>query len=222
MAKTLFVTGTDTEIGKTHVACSLLCAARRAGYRVAAFKPVAAGCMQTGNGPRNADALALMRAAALDVPYALVNPYALPDAIAPHLTAADTGVDIDLDHLADCHAALAARADLVVVEGAGGWAVPLGLDRAFPDLVAANGWPVLLVVGMRLGCINHALLSEQVITRTANCIGWVANCLPPAQPRLADNIASLQARLQTPLRATIETGATGVDAWHMQQIWAAI
>ena len=195
--KTVFITGTDTEIGKTHVACGLVRAAAAAGLRVAPFKPVAAGCEDTAAGRRNEDAEALIAAAGRDWDYATVNPYALRDPVAPHLAAADEGVTSDPARIAACHAALAAAADLVVVEGAGGWTVPLGPDLDFPSLVAGHGWPVLLVVGMRLGCLNHARLSAESIARAAPLLGWVANCLPPRQPRLSDNIASLEAWLGT-------------------------
>lgn len=199
MAKTVFITGTDTEIGKTHAACGLIRAARGAGLTVAAFKPVAAGCEQTPAGLRNADAEALIRACGADLPYETVNPYAFAEPVAPHLAAADAGETIDFGRIAECHAALADRADLVVVEGAGGWAVPLGPRVTFADLAAERRWPALLVVGMRLGCLNHALLTAQAIERATRWAGWVANCLPPAQPRLQDNLAALEARLPRPL-----------------------
>lgn len=197
--KTVFITGTDTEIGKTHVACGLIRAAVAAGLRVAPFKPVAAGCKDTGRGRRNPDAEALIAASGRDWDYATVNPYPLREPIAPHLAAADEGVTIDAERIADCHAALAAEADLVVVEGAGGWAVPLGGNLDFPALVAKNGWPVLLVVGMRLGCLNHARLSAAAIARDAALAGWIANVLPPVQPRLSDNLAALTEWLDMPL-----------------------
>lgn len=198
MTKTIFITGTDTEIGKTHVARGLIRAATAAGLRVAPFKLVAAGCEDAGRGPRNGDAEALIAASGRDWDYATVNPYPLREPIAPHLAAADEGLRIDPDRIAACHAALAAEADLVVVEGAGGWAVPLGEELDFPALVAERDWPVLLVVGMRLGCLNHARLSAAAIARSARLAGWIANVLPPPQPRLSDNLRTLTAWLNEP------------------------
>lgn len=212
MARTIFVTGTDTEIGKTHVACGLVRAARNAGLRVAVYKPVAAGCVSTENGLRNDDALALIAAAGGALDYDIVNPYALVEPIAPHLAAAATDTQIDPEHLARCHQQLAQDADLVVVEGAGGWAVPLTERVAFSDWVAQHQWPVLLVVGMRLGCLNHALLSAESILRRTSMQGWVANCLPPRQPRLEENIGSLVARMPAPY-----LGAVGEDQPADQQ-----
>lgn len=198
MTKTIFITGTDTEVGKTHVACGLIRAAAAAGLRVAPFKPVAAGCEETPGGRRNGDAEALITASGRDWDYATVNPYPLREPIAPHLAAAAEGVIVDPGHIADCHAALAGQADLVVVEGAGGWAVPLGEGLDFPGLVAERGWPVLLVVGMRLGCLNHARLSAAAIARDAHLAGWIANVLPPVQPRLSDNLTALTEWLDAP------------------------
>jgi len=199
MTLTVFVTGTDTEIGKTHVSTALLRAAASAGLRVAGFKPVAAGCERTADGLRNDDALALMRASNVDLPYEQVNPVALAPPVAPHIAAAQAGVIIDGRRLLDGHAAIAAQADLVVVEGAGGWQVPLGAGAGrFADWVAGAGWPVLLVVGMRLGCLNHALLSAESIRRQSRLAGWVANCLPPRQNLWEENVACLGDELASP------------------------
>lgn len=197
MTPSLFVTGTDTEIGKTHVATALIRALRAAGLRVAPFKPVSAGCERTPEGLRNEDALALMQAAGGGFEYDEVNPVALAEPVAPHLAAADSGLMIDPAVLDAAHARLAASADLVVVEGAGGWRVPLTPTLDTADWVAGHGWPVLLVVGMRLGCLNHALLSAEAISRRTRLAGWVANVLPPTQPRWQDNVASLCARMPT-------------------------
>ncbi|MDT0634229.1 dethiobiotin synthase [Spectribacter hydrogenoxidans] len=222
MTPSLFVTGTDTEIGKTHVAAALIRALRASGLRVAPFKPVSAGCERTPEGLRNEDALALIEAAGGGFHYDDVNPVALADPVAPHLAAADSGLVIDPAVLDAAHARLAASADLVVVEGAGGWRVPLTPTLDTADWVAGHGWPVLLVVGMRLGCLNHALLSAEAIARRTWLAGWVANVLPPVQPRWRDNVASLQARLpETAARVVIEPGANPeaavqplVDIWR--------
>lgn len=222
MAKCIFVTGTDTEIGKTHVACGLARAARAQGLAVAAFKPVAAGCELTPQGLRNDDAMALREACAADYDYSVTNPYALPDAIAPHLAAERASVNIDLNHLSQCYERVASGQDLVIVEGAGGWAVPLNKDQDFADWVSAMRWPVLLVVGMRLGCLNHAALSAQAISQRVPLLGWVANCLPPEQPCLADNISTLRQRLPAPWLGTVAAGSDAQASLQFDELYARL
>ena len=195
----LFVTGTDTEIGKTHVATHLLRAAASQGLRVAGYKPVAAGAEMSPNGLRNEDALALQAAANVELDYAQINPYCFAPPIAPHLAAQGEGAVIDRALLNAVHDEIAAQCDWLLVEGAGGWQVPLGPDWGFADWVAERQWPVLLVVGMRLGCINHALLTAESVAARTPLIGWVANCLPPEQPYLAENIETLKQRMPAPL-----------------------
>ena len=196
---TLFVTGTDTGVGKTHVAAGLLAAARALGIRACGYKPVASGCRRGTGGLRNADALALIRASGSPAAYDQVNPYAFAPAIAPHLAARDAGVRVQRRVIDAAHAALARTHDLVVVEGAGGWQSPFGDDWTQADWVAERGWPVLLVVGMRLGCLNHAMLSAESIQSRTRLLGWVASELPPRQPRLDDNVADLVSRMPAPL-----------------------
>lgn len=196
---TVFITGTDTGVGKTHIACGLLRAARAQGINACGFKPVASGCRSTRAGLRNADALALQAAAGTSEPYETLNPYAFKPAIAPHLAARAAGVRILPRRLDAAHRALAAGHDLVLVEGAGGWQVPLDAHTTFADWVAAHQWPVVLVVGMRLGCISHALLAAESIARRAPLLGWIANRLPPAQPMLRQNIDDLRLRMPAPL-----------------------
>ena len=195
---TLFVTGTDTGVGKTYVSCALLHAAQAQGLRVCGFKPVASGCERTSEGLRNEDALALQAAADTQESYAVINPYAFEPAIAPHLAARQAGVQVSLDRLNQAHAQLAARYERVMVEGAGGWQVPLNDSTSFADWVAERQWPVLLVVGMRLGCINHALLSAESIARRTRLLGWFANPLPPEMPCLSENIAELTRLMPAP------------------------
>lgn len=200
----LFVTGTDTEVGKTVAAVALLHALGARGVRCAAMKPVAAGCEQTPDGPRNEDALALQAAAGVPHSYEQINPYALMPAVAPHLAAREAGVEISLDHIARAFDVLADSADTVVVEGAGGWLVPLGPEQLFADLAIRLQLPVVLVVGLRLGCINHALLSaESIRNRGANLWGWIANTLDPDMPRLEQNLDTLEALLEAPLLGRI-------------------
>jgi dethiobiotin synthetase len=200
---TVFLTGTDTGVGKTHVAAGLLEAARALGISACGFKPVASGCRRTAQGLRNADAMALMRASGTRAPYDQVNPYAFAPAIAPHLAAREAGVRISRAKLDAAHRRLASEHDLIVVEGAGGWQVPLGADWTLADWVAARGWPVVLVVGMRLGCLNHALLSVESIERRARLLGWIANALPPRQSRLDENLQELTRRIAAPRLAVV-------------------
>lgn len=205
----IFITGTDTGVGKTYVATGLLKALRAEGLKVGGFKPVASGCERSAAGWRNADALALQAAAGTNESYVRINPYAFEDAIAPHLAARKSGVSIDLKVLDAAHDELAARYDWVLIEGAGGWQVPLNDVENFPDWVSARQWPVILVVGMRLGCINHALLSAEAIARRTRLLGWVANVLPPPMPELEANIATLAQRLPAPLLGRVTSADSG-------------
>ena len=174
MTRTYFVTGTDTEVGKTAVSCALLEAARRAGRSTAAVKPVAAGCDSEG---RNEDALALQQSISMSLPYAQINPVALQPAIAPHIAAEQAGRRLQADRLAGlCRGVMGLGADLVLIEGAGGWRVPLGPRETFADIAINLQVDVILVVAMRLGCINHALLTAEAISRDGlRLAGWVAN-----------------------------------------------
>ena len=198
-AQTIFVTGTDTGVGKTHVACAMLRKLVASKRKVCGFKPVASGCDRTKQGLRNADALALQSAAQTDEPYELINPYALEQPIAPHLAAAAMGERISVLKLREAHAQLATRYGVIVAEGAGGWRVPLDESWTMAEFVGEQEWPVVLVVGMRLGCINHALLSADAVMRSTRLIGWVANVLPPMMDALLENIETLEAHLSAPL-----------------------
>lgn len=199
MSGGVFVTGTDTGIGKTLVSASLLAALNAHGTRAVGMKPVASGCEATGAGLRNADALLLLRHSAGTPDYADINPYTFAEPIAPHLAAADAGVAIDLRRIEAAHATLAADAAFTVVEGVGGWMAPLGPQLTQADLVRALHVPVILVVGLRLGCINHALLSARAI-RDDGCdlLGWIGSSVDPAMLRHADNVETLRARLHAP------------------------
>lgn len=194
--KGLFVTGTDTGVGKTRVAVALIHALRARGLRVAAMKPVAAGHVP---GELNEDVTALLQAANVAAAIRDVNPYAFEPAIAPHIAAQQAGVRIELDVIAEAFARLAAAADAVVVEGAGGWRVPLNEDADMADLAQRLGLPVVLVVGLRLGCLNHAMLTaESIAHRQVPWAGWVGNQIDPAMPFQAENVAALQACLPSP------------------------
>ena len=200
MKRAFFVTGTDTEIGKTTIAAGLLHAARLVGLSTAAAKPVASGCELTEAGLRNGDALALLAECSLPLRYEQVNPLAFAPAIAPHLAAREAGVELTVAALAEpVQAVLALGADFTLVEGAGGWRVPLAGEQSLSDLAIALQLPVILVVGVRLGCINHALLSAEAILRDGLPLaGWVANLVDPHTSRLEDNLATLRERLPAP------------------------
>ncbi len=204
MPRGLFITGTDTEVGKTLVACGFLHAYRRAGLRVAGMKPVAAGCYETPDGWKNEDVEALRAAANVDAPMDEVNPYRFVEAIAPHVAAARASVAMDLEVIRERFDSLQQRSDAVVVEGAGGFLVPLGDRDDFSDLAQRLGLPVVLTVGMRLGCINHALLTQEaILARGLEFAGWVANSIDPSMSVFEDNLATLQARLRAPLLGVV-------------------
>ena len=200
----VFVTGTDTGVGKTLVSAALLHALSQHHSRVVGMKPIAAGTHSINGVEANEDVLALRAASSCAVPPELDNPVLLPDPVSPHIAAARTGVHIDIAHLVACHRALAKLADAVVVEGAGGFHVPLSNTETGADLAQALGLPVVLVVGLRLGCLNHALLTAEAIRlRGLNLAGWVANHVDPTMLAQDDNIAFLQQRLQVPLLARV-------------------
>lgn len=204
----LFITGTDTGVGKTLAARLIVRSFVGAGIRTAVMKPVAAGAEATPDGPRNDDALALMAEAGVEAPYELVNPYCLAAPVSPHIAAAEAGVRIDLELLAERYGQLARRAECVVVEGAGGWLVPISDRQSMADLAVRLQLPVVLVVGLRLGCLNHALLSAEAIrSRGAHFGGWVANHLDPGFERRSENLATLSQLLGGPPLASIAHGA---------------
>lgn len=195
-----FVTGTDTEVGKTWVSVGVITALKQRGLQVAAMKPVSAGCDETEQGLRNSDALWLQRHANVALAYDQVNPYALAPPIAPHIAAGQVGVEIDVKRLRAAYSAMAAQADCVVVEGAGGWLVPLNDRHTMADLAQALGLPVILVVGIRLGCINHALLSAEAIARSGLPLaGWVANRVDRHCEVAQANIQAIAQRIEAPL-----------------------
>jgi dethiobiotin synthetase len=197
--KGVFVTGTDTDCGKTVVACGLVAALRSRGLRVGVMKPVSAGAEPTPEGLRNQDALDLMAESGLRLPYETVNPWVFAPAIAPHIAAAQAGTPIRFAPLFDAFARIRAASDAVVVEGAGGWRVPLGPDGDMADLAAALGLPVLLVVGLRLGCLSHALLTaESIEGRGCWLAGWIGNRVDPRMAVMAENVATLREWLPAP------------------------
>lgn len=198
--RSVFVTGTDTEVGKSRVAASLLAAAQQAGLSTAAFKPVASGCHEVDGMLRNDDALLLGRYCSVALSYDEINPVALRQAIAPHLAAAADGRTLSLDRLLGlARGVLMKRADLSVFEGAGGWRVPLNNREFLSDLPRELNMPVVLVVGMKLGCLNHALLTAEAIHRDGlKLAGWVANHLNQDMPVARENVATLHALMPAP------------------------
>ncbi len=202
--RSFFITGTDTSVGKTLVAAALTRALAARGLRVAVMKPVASGSDPTPAGPRNSDALTLMAAANVPAPYDVVNPYCFLPPISPHIAAREAGTAVDLALLRSRFDWLAAASDCVVVEGAGGWLAPISDTATMADLAAALSLPVLLVVGLRLGCLNHALLTrESVSTRGVTFAGWFANSIDRHFDRSTENLATLVARLGEPPLALI-------------------
>ena len=194
-----YVTGTDTGIGKTLASCALLHALRAHGLRAAGMKPVASGCERIDGEWRNADALALQAAGEPGIAYADINPFALEHPLAPELAARDAGVEVSLLPILASHARLSDHADALVIEGVGGWAAPLSASLMQADLVRTLRLPVLLVVGLRLGCLNHALLSARAIAADgAHLAGWIGSHVDPAMARVEDNIEMLRQRLPAP------------------------
>ncbi len=206
MAKNYFIAGTDTSVGKTFIACALMKAAHKTGLSTAAIKPVAAGCELMDGELKNDDALLLQQCMSKDLDYEVVNPVALEPAIAPHIAAQKAGKNITVSRLTGyCRGTLMCAGQFNVVEGAGGWRVPLNNRETMADLVKELRLPVILVVGMRLGCINHTLLTVEAILRDGLQIaGWIANCIDPNMPALQENIDSIETRLAFPLLAKVD------------------
>lgn len=218
----IFVTGTDTGVGKTVVAAGLVQLAATQGHRVVGLKPVASGAVRTAAGLRNDDALALAAASSVSLPYELTNPCCFEPAIAPHLAAAEAGTAIPVDSLVDWYARATRGAQLAIVEGAGGWRVPLHPDGFLSDLPERLGLEVLLVVGLRLGCLNHAVLSAEAIIRGGRCRlrGWIGNAIDPDFARRDENIATLGRLLGAPPLAVlprIEPPATAATAAQLDR-----
>ena len=203
-AQGVFITGTDTGVGKTAIAAGLVRGLVAHGLRVAVMKPVASGSDFTPEGLRNADALKLIEAANVTAPYETVNPYCFAPPVAPHIAAKQAGILMDTTLVRDRFDSLAAAADCVVIEGVGGWLAPLNDSQTVADLVRALGIPVVMVVGLRLGCLNHALLTQESIeSRGIRLAGWVGNGIDPAMACRAENLATLERRLGQPPLAVV-------------------
>ena len=203
-----FVVGTDTGIGKTHATCALLHALARRHARVCGMKPIAAGGVETADGFSNEDSIAHRAASTVRVPPELDNPILLPEPLSPHLAAARAGTPIAFDTVLAAVAELRARTDALVVEGAGGFLVPLSETQTGADLAVALGLPLVLVVGMRLGCLNHALLTAEAIrARGLVLAGWIANRVDPGFLCPEENLAYLRTHLGAPLWADLPFSA---------------
>src|SRR5579871_2950428 len=191
-----FVTGTDTGVGKTLVSVAFVKALVKHGLRVSVMKPIASGSERTPDGLRNSDALALAEASNTGAPYSTINPYCFEPAISPHIAAEEAGIAVNIDVIRHGFSTLSRNADFTVVEGAGGWYAPISRKQSMADLAKCLQIPVLLVVGVRLGCLNHALLSKQAIEASgAKWAGWVANRVDPHLERAAENLATLERTL---------------------------
>jgi dethiobiotin synthetase len=205
VARGIFITGTDTGVGKTIVATGLVHQAAHRGRRVVGLKPVATGAERTAGGLRNDDASALAAASSVSLPYDLTNPYCFEPAIAPHLAAAAAGVPVPVSSLVDWYGRATRDAELAVVEGAGGWRVPLHPEGFLSDLPEQLRLDVILVVGLRLGCLNHARLTVEAIERSGRCrlLGWIGNRIDRGFARLEDNLATLARLLGSPALAVL-------------------
>jgi dethiobiotin synthetase len=213
MSRALFVAGTDTGIGKTHAAQALIHAFRQAGERVAGMKPIASGSEATPGGLRNEDALALQAASAPAPVYGVVNPIALEEAVAPHLAAVRSGVRIEWSPLDAAFETLNRGYDRVVVEGVGGWLVPLADGISTEDMPKRWQLPVVLVVGVRLGCISHARLTARAIVGDGcRLAGWIANTIDPDMPLREENIQTLRECLPAPCLGVLPYGLAPAES----------
>ncbi len=199
MTAGFFITGTDTGCGKTEVTLGLMYKLQQAGFNVQGLKPVAAGAEQTPQGLCNEDALRIQQQCSLEIPYQQVNPFVYAPPIAPHLAAEEAGRDIDIAVIMSAFWQLVGKSDQVIVEGAGGWRVPIGGDMTLADLAVMLNLPVILVVGMKLGCINHAILTAESIRQAGLTLhGWVANQIDPDMQAREGNLKTLRQWLPAP------------------------
>jgi dethiobiotin synthetase len=204
MKRGYFVTGTDTAVGKTLISAALLRAFAQRGERVIGMKPIAAGAEGAGENLYYADVRALCRVSNVTAPIDWINPYRFEPAVAPHIAAAKAGATISIETICDAFKRLQALSDVVIVEGVGGFKVPLGQELDTSDLARALALPIILVVGMRLGCLNHALLSQESIRAQGLTVaGWVANTIDPHMSMYEENLDTLRRKLAAPLIAVV-------------------
>lgn len=212
--KHLFVTGTDTEVGKTRITTGLMAVLQKQGNRTAGMKPIASGCEWRYEQWQNEDAQAMMAQSDVPLPYEMVNPYAFEPAIAPHIAAEQVNTTVSLAEIKKSYTQIKQQVDAVIVEGAGGWLVPINTTETMADLAAELELPVVLVVAIKLGCINHALLSvESIQQKGLNLVGWVANHLT-AQSESDEIISTLKRHIDAPCLGVVpclETGQSAAD-----------
>lgn len=203
-----FIVGTDTGVGKTFIASRIVQQFVNQGYKTIGMKPIASGCEKNAQGEwMNEDVTALTNASNVQAPLDLINPYRFQPAIAPHIAANQAGVNIEIAKISQCFSTLQKQADIVIVEGAGGFLVPINPQETLADLPVALKLPIILVVGMRLGCINHALLTVEAIkNRGLNLAGWVANQIDPQMPEFNENVASVKERVDANLLSVVQFG----------------
>jgi dethiobiotin synthetase len=222
-ARGVFVTGTDTEIGKTFCSRLLMIALQQRGLSVAGMKPVASGGEYRNGELVNDDALQLQQQSDRDLPYEWVNPYVFEPPIAPHLAAIQAGKVIEAELIRGSFSRLQQQSDQVIVEGVGGWRVPLSDTLSVSDLPVLLDLPVVLVVGMRLGCLNHALLTIESIQQAGiKVAGWIANSIDPEFDVPQDNLQTLKSRLDAPCLALIPHLPGEVNAQQRAQLAASI
>ena len=203
-----FITGTDTDAGKTEIAAGIVYKLAEKGLTVAGMKPLASGCDETADGLRNSDARKLIAASNIDLPYDLINPYTFKDPIAPHIAAQQSGASIELTKVTECYNQIAQQVDAAVVEGVGGWTVPIDDNHRMDDLAFELGLPVIIVVGIRLGCINHTLLTyEAILAKGLKVAGWVANYISPDDLCLQEQTQSIKDRVDAPLLGEVPYSA---------------
>lgn len=223
MTRGIFVTGTDTDVGKTVVACALVRGLRALGARVAVMKPVASGAVRTAQGLRNADALALIAAARSEAPYERVNPYCFEPPVSPHIAAKEAGIEVDTIMIRHNYDVLARETDWVVVEGAGGWFAPINERQTMADLAWALSVPALMVVGLKLGCLNHAQLTRIGIeAHGVSFAGWVACGVDPAMARAPENVAALERLLGEPPLALLGYDPEGAPQLVLEPLAAQL
>lgn len=200
-AQSYFIVGTDTGVGKTFIASRIVQQFANQGYKTVGMKPIASGCEKNAQGEWvNEDVTALTNASNVQAPLNIINPYRFQPAIAPHIAASQAGVNIEIAKISQCFSTLQQQADIVIVEGAGGFLVPINPQETLADLAVALKLPIILVVGMRLGCINHALLTVEAIKqRGLHLAGLVANQIDPQMPVFQENLESLKTRIDAPL-----------------------
>ena len=201
MHNTIFITGTDTDIGKTYVSCQLCKEFNNLDFKTAAFKAIASGCFSGQDGELyNDDALALLEHSSIKIPYSKAKPISLPQPIAPHIAAKINNIKLSKEVLINkINSLLQSEADINIIEGVGGWAVPLNNNQLISDTIISQNIAVVLVVGLKLGCINHALLTyQQMLTQKANIVGWIGNCVDPNMLALDDNIATIKNWIKSP------------------------